>query len=96
MKKSLKSFLTLVKDQVLGGSTKSSQASLKFTDKCRSRMVEQSLSEDMVSYVFHSGEEKKPQMLVKSFNGFEIGLYYFRDRKSLDYVITSVWKRYRR
>jgi hypothetical protein len=35
-------------------------------------------------------------MLIRKYEGYEIGMYYFRDTKTGNYIVSSVWKRERR
>lgn len=92
MIKILKSLLTELMNQVLGSSSKTAQKKLlKYTNKCKARMEEHSLTEADVEDVFLRGE-KRQEMLVRRFNGYEIGLYYFQDKRTLQYVVTAVWR----
>lgn len=94
MNATLKSFLDEAKRQVLGSSPKTPQVkSLKYTKKCRQKMLEQKLTEADVEDVFRKGEKRKGQMLVRRFNGYEIGMYYFQDSRTDEYIVTAVWRR---
>ncbi len=84
------SILQEIKNQVLGTGT---LKKLIFTKKCREKMNALFLSEAHVRDVFFHGETIKENIIVKKCNGYEIGLYYFQDKKTADYIITSVWKR---
>lgn len=57
------------------------------------------LSEGTVLDVFRNGEAKtigSGQAMIKKFAGYEIGLFYARNPRTGEYVITAVWKRERR
>lgn len=55
------------------------------------------LSESIVLDVFHNGESiKGKDGMVKKYLGYEIGLFYTRDKNTGEYIITYVWKRERR
>jgi hypothetical protein len=94
MNAALKSFLTEVKNQVLGDSPQ--KKLLKYTIKCKQKMEEHRLTEANVEDVFRKGEKSKGQKLVRRFNGYEIGMYYFKDSRTGDYIVTAVWRRERR
>jgi hypothetical protein len=67
---------------------------LGFTNNALSKMSQWNLSEaDIKDVFFHGGVIVKPQMIVKKYNGYEIGLYYFQDKETGRFVISSVWKR---
>ncbi len=58
------------------------------------KMASWHLSEADVKDVFyHGGVIVKRNMMVKKYNGYEISLYYFQDKQTLQFVITSAWKR---
>jgi hypothetical protein len=89
----IKSFL----DQLRGIPTdKPNQQRLTFTRKCMQQMKDWQLSEKDVADAFRHGEITKENTIVREFNGYEIGMYYFRDQKSGNYIVTSVWKQERR
>ena len=83
--------------QVLGEPTdKPSQKQLTFTRKCIQQMKDWQLSENDIADVFRHGEVIGDNKLVRKYNGYEIGMYYFRDKKSGSCKATFVWKRDRR
>jgi|GEM_PF-3801870 hypothetical protein len=91
----LKQLLTEVKNQVLGYPSDTPRLKLKYSNKCRTKMKELGLTEADVEDVFRRGV-KQSEMLVRSFNGYEIGMYYFQDNKTGEYIATAVWRRERR
>ena len=96
MREILKSFLAELMNQVLGVSPKMPQEkSLKYTIKCKAKMEEHRLTEADVEDVFRRGEKRKGQMLVRRFNGYEIGMYYFQDSRTGECIVTAVWRRER-
>lgn len=58
-------------------------------------MKDWSLSEKDVDDVFRHGQLREENMLIRKYEGYEIGMYYFRDKKSGNYIVTAVWKRER-
>jgi hypothetical protein len=67
---------------------------LGFTNNALSKMSQWHLSEADVKDVFyHGGVIVKQNMMVKKYNGYEIGLYYFQDKQTGQFIISSAWKR---
>ena len=75
---------------------KPNQQWLTFTRKCIQQMKDWQLSENDIADVFQHGEKTRENTMVRKYNGYEIGMYYFRDAKTGDSIVTSVWKRDRR
>jgi len=72
------------------------QQRLSFTPKCIQHMKDWQLSEQDVIDVFQHGEVIGDNKLVRKYNGYEIGMYYYRDKKTGNNIATFVWKRDRR
>ncbi len=67
---------------------------LGFTNNALKKMGQWHLSEaDAKDVFFHGGVVVKHNMMVKKYNGYEIGLYYFQDKQTGQFVISSAWKR---
>lgn len=66
---------------------------LVFTKKCREKMERWGLSEEDVKDVFFHGQEVKKGMMQRKYYGYEVGMIFFRDKKTGDYVASSAWKR---
>jgi hypothetical protein len=67
---------------------------LHFTRNALKKMEEWHLSENDVKDVFyHGGVIVKHNMMVKKYNGYEIGLYYLQDKQTGQFIITTAWKR---
>lgn len=70
-----------------------------FTNRVLRDMRKLGLSESLVLSIFNSGEVEKSKIggfnVVKKFPGYEIGVYYIRDKEGR-YKIVTVWKRDRR
>ena len=69
---------------------------LQFTNKALSKMKSWGVSERQVWDVFTKGATIKDGMLSRTYNGYEIGIAYGRDKRTGQYVIFSAWKRSRR
>ncbi len=90
-------WIKTVLQQLLGEpSDKPTHSHLSFTRKCLQQMKEWNLSEADVTDVFLYGQLRSDNMLVRKYNGYEIGMYYFRDKRNGNYIVTAVWKRERR
>ena len=70
--------------------------SLQFTNKAIEKMKQWNLSETDVADVFFHGEVIKEHLMSRKYNGYEIGIYYFKDKRTGLPIITSIWKRERR
>lgn len=67
---------------------------LGFTNNALSKMRQWHLLESDVKDVFyHVGVVVKQNMMVKKYSGYEIGLYYFQDKQTGRFIISSAWKR---
>lgn len=90
-------WIKTILQQLLGeAEDKPTRSGLSFTKKCIRQMSEWSLSEADITDVFRHGEQTAENMLVRKYNGYEIGMYYFRDKKTGNYIVSAVWKRDRR
>jgi hypothetical protein len=54
------------------------------------------LTEADAKDVLYHGSSIRENMLVRKYNGYEIGIYSFKDTRTGQTVITSIWKRERR
>ena len=54
------------------------------------------LTEADATDVYYHGNTTKENIMVRKYNGYEIGIYYFKDAKTGQTIITSIWKRDRR
>lgn len=46
--------------------------------------------------VYHHGEDRKPGMRVRKYNGYELGIYYGHNATTGAVYISTIWKRERR
>ena|SRR5256885_500704 len=77
-------------------STKPAGQEIKFTNNFQERAKSWKLSERDATDVYYRGQEVKPNMKVRKYNGYELGIYYFLDKGTGQPVVTSIWKRARR
>jgi hypothetical protein len=87
LKKSLK-----VAGEQLTSSSKTSKG-LRFTSKFHTQAKSWGLTQADAQDVYHHGEERKSGMMVRNYGGYEIGIYYFKDGRTGQVVISSIWKR---
>jgi hypothetical protein len=89
----------------LGQLTNSSHVSLPgsidtretyFTQNFHSVSHTRGLTEADARDVYYHGSVVKQNMMVKKYNGYEIGIYFFVDVYNGKTIITSIWKRERR
>jgi hypothetical protein len=65
-----------------------------FTNNALAKMSQWHLSEaDIKDVFYHGGVIVKQNMMVKNYNGYEIGLYYFQEKQTGQCIISSAWKR---
>ena len=43
--------------------------------------------------VYYHGAVIKHNMMVKQYNGYELGIWFFKDHLTGQAIITSIWKR---
>src|SRR5436305_9885131 len=79
-----------------GGNTSIDTSEPYFTKKFEVKAKSCGLTEADAKDVLHHGSSIRENMLVRKYNGYEIGIYYFNDAKTGRTVITSIWKRERR
>ena len=67
-----------------------------FTRNFHSVAHARGLTEADARDVYYHGSAVKQNMMVRKYNGYEIGIYFFVDGHSGRTIITSIWKRERR
>ncbi len=82
------SWLKEAVDQVVGNP----KPKLVISKKAQKLMEVRQISEKDVTDVYYHGEKVNEQMITRQYNGYEYGLWYFRDSKTGNAVVTSVWK----
>jgi hypothetical protein len=95
----LRDLLAVAGTQILGRQVSKSsprKTVLAYTKNCIRRMKDFDLTPEDVADVFWKGKRLKENMIARSFNGYEIGLYYFGVPDAGLYVVTTVWKNSRK
>src|SRR5579864_4280097 len=67
-----------------------------YTQKFQTIAASWGLTEADAQDVYAHGYLVKENMLVKKYNGYELGIYYFKSPQTGQPVVTSIWKRDRR
>jgi hypothetical protein len=69
---------------------------ISFTKNFYTKAKANTVTEKDAKDVYYHGKVRKPQILVRTYTGYEIGIYYFLTPDTGKPVITSIWKRTRR
>jgi hypothetical protein len=75
--------------------TPSGGTGLRFTNIFYLRAKERGVTEKDAHDVYQHGTQIKENMLVRKYNGYEIGIYSFLDKRTGQPVISSIWKQVR-
>jgi len=97
----LKNTLKAVAGQLTYSSRSSSRpyrstSDVYFTNNFEQRAKQWGLSEKDALDVYHHGENRKPGMRCRTYNGYELCIYSGRQATSGQPYISSIWKRERR
>jgi hypothetical protein len=65
---------------------------LYFTKNFTAKAKSWKLTEDDAKDVYFHGDKIKENIMVRNYNGYEIGIYYFKDPKNNRTFITSIWR----
>src|SRR5438105_12046201 len=82
-------------DQVTPNSKPESRA-IHFTNKFQQIAKHRGLSEQDARDVYFHGEVISRNMMVRKYQGYELGIWFFNDHVTGQAIITSIWKRGRR
>ena len=69
---------------------------LHFTNNFHLKAKSWGLSEADARDVYFHGEVISHNMMVRKYNGYEVGIWFFTDKVTGQAIITSIWKRGRR
>src|SRR5436305_10484917 len=67
-----------------------------FTNNFEQKAKQWGLSEKDALDVYHHGEDRKPNMRCRTYNGYELCIYYGRNTTTGQPYISTIWKRERR
>jgi hypothetical protein len=95
---SLQDIITKTLKAVIEQLTYSSKSSttIHFTNSFQGKAKAWGLTEKDALDVYHHGEQIKDNIIVRKYEGFELGIWYFTDSRTSQPVIASIWKRERR
>lgn len=91
----LTGILTAIQTALDQVGTSGSTTTIRFTSNFQQKAKEWGLTEKDAEDVYQHGDQVKENMLVRRYNGYEIGIYYFLDKHTGKPVISSIWKRER-
>ena len=64
-----------------------------FTTNFEQKAKQWGLSEKDALDVYHHGEDRKPNMRCRTYNGYELCIYYGQNTRSGQSYISTIWKR---
>src|SRR5258706_9445258 len=97
----LKKTLKTAVDQFTYSSTSSSpptrsSSDVYFTNNFEQKAKQWGLSEKDAMDVYHHGEDRRPNMRCRTYNGYELCIYYGQNSRTGQPYISTIWKRERR
>jgi hypothetical protein len=69
---------------------------VSFTKNAQAKMKQWALSEADALDVYYHGSIVKNNVMVRKYDGYELGIWFFADRVTGKPIISSVWRRARR
>jgi hypothetical protein len=76
-----------------GSRTPESTSEIYFTNNFAQKAREWGLSEKDALDVYHHGEDRKPGMRCRTYNGYTLCIYYGRSTRTGQPYISTIWKR---
>src|SRR5437660_11846078 len=73
-----------------------STSDIYFTNNFEQKAKQWGLSEKDALDVYHHGEDRKPNMRCRIYNGYELCIYYGNSSRTNQSYISAIWKRDRR
>jgi hypothetical protein len=97
----LKTTLKAIGEQLTASSSSAAKSSLNtsevyFTNNFISKAKQWGLSEKDALDVFYHGQDRKDNMRCRTYNGYELCIYYGRNARTGQPLISTIWKRERR
>jgi len=97
----LKTTLKTIGEQLTASSSASAKPSLNssevyFTNNFISKAKQWGLSEKDALDVYYHGQERKEKMRCRTYNGYELCIYYGHNSRTGQPFISTIWKRERR
>jgi len=99
--KVLKTTLKTIGEQLTVSSSSAAKSSLStsevyFTDNFISKAKQRGLSEKDALDVYYHGQDRKDTMRCRTYNGYELCIYYSHNSRTGQPFISTIWKRERR
>jgi hypothetical protein len=66
-----------------------------FTNNFEQKAKQWGLSEKDAPDVYHHGEDRRPNMRCRTYNGYELCIYYGQNSRTGQSYISTIWKRER-
>ena len=79
-----------------GSGTPRSTSEIYFTNNFAQKAKQWGLSEKDALDVYHHGQDRKPNMRCRTYNGYELCIYYGQNSRTGQPYISTIWKRERR
>ena len=97
----LKTTLKAIWEQLTVRSSTAAKSSLNtsevyFTNNFITKAKQRGLSENDALDVYNHGQERKDHMRCRTYNGYELCIYYGRNSRTGQPFISTIWKRERR
>jgi hypothetical protein len=97
----LKTTLKAIGEQLTGSSSSAAKSSLNtsevyFTNNFISKAKQWGLSEKDALDVYYHGRDRKDNMRCRTYNGYELCIYYGHNPRTGQPLISTIWKRERR
>lgn len=94
----LKKTIAAVGEQLSASSAPGARAadecsSVSFTTNFQEKAKQWGLSEKDALDVFYHGKDRKPQLRCRTYNGYELCIYYGHNTQSGRPYISTIWKR---
>ncbi len=90
----LKKAVAVAGEQVFSSSQ--NPQGIYFTANFQQKAKAWGLSEKDAADVYYHGQESKPGMKVRKYNGYELSIYYGQSKTTGQPYISTIWKRQRR
>jgi len=94
LKKTLKAAaVQLTYSSKTGSRRPTSTSDIYFTPNFEQKAKQWGLSEKDALDVYHHGEDRKPNMRCRTYNGYTLCIYYGQNTRTGQQYISTIWKR---
>src|SRR3989440_11495403 len=78
-----------------GARSRSNTGDIYFTNNFEQKAKQWGLSQKDALDVYHHGEDRRPNMRCRTYNGYELCIYYGQNSRTGQPYISTIWKRER-